>query len=386
MSHFQKILTVLLSGILLFCTSVFPVGAQAEVDTPPSLSAKSAILMEAESGAVIYEKNADTPLPMASTTKIMTALVAMELASPERLIEIDPRAVGVEGSSVYLVEGEVLTLRELLYALLLESANDAATAIAVGLCGSVENFADAMNRRARELGLVSTHFTNPHGLDDNDHYTTARELAIIAREALQNPCIRTICSTYKATIPHNGIPDARLLVNHNKLLRMYEGCIGMKTGFTKKSGRSLVSAAMRDGVTLIAVTINAPDDWADHTSLLDYGFSKFHRVSVASAGDALHTLPIVGGMQSSVRLISASDCAITLPSDLRSAEIQIECRRFEFAGIQKGARLGTARILADINGDGKSETVQVIPLYAEKTVEALPKKKGFFAWLRELFS
>ena len=170
----------------------------------------------------------------------------------------------MEGSSVYLAQDEVLTLKELLYALLLESANDAAVAIAMAVDGSVDAFADRMNRYAAQLGLKDTHFVNPHGLDDDAHYTTARELALITRAALENPDFREIVSTQKTVIPLRGSEGVRLLLNHNRLLREYDGCIGVKTGFTKKTGRCLVSAAERDGVMLIAVTLGAPDDWNDH--------------------------------------------------------------------------------------------------------------------------
>ena len=248
---------------LAVCLSVIPLSlhANAEPIGEPSLSAESAILIEASTGDVVMEKNCDTRLPMASTTKIMTALTALSIASPETPIVTDAAAVGVEGSSIYLTEGETLTLEQMLYALMLESANDAAEAIAIGLCKSKEAFADEMNRIADEMGLTDTHFVNPHGLDDEEHYTTARELSTIALHAMQNELFRTIVSTRKTTIPHSGEDAERLLVNHNKLLRIYEDCIGVKTGFTKRSGRCLVSAAERDGVELIAVTLNAPNDW-----------------------------------------------------------------------------------------------------------------------------
>ena len=261
-------------SLLTFC----PLRVNAEEPATPSVSAESAVLIEAQSGNVIYSKNTDQRLPMASTTKIITALTALSQAHPDTVITANADAVGVEGSSIYLVEGEALTLEQLLYALLLESANDAAVAIAIGVSGSVEAFAEQMNLLADVLGLQDTHFVNPHGLDHEDHYTTASELAKLTRYALQNELIREIVGTRKTTIPHPGEVGTRLLVNHNKLLRLYEDCIGVKTGFTKRSGRCLVSAAERDGVTLIAVTLNAPNDWNDHTAMLDYGFAKYESV------------------------------------------------------------------------------------------------------------
>ena len=261
----RLVLPMLLLTALLF--GCLPVSAEP-VSGTPTVSSQSAVLMDARYGLVLFEKDADRRLPMASTTKIMTALTALANAAPETVIRTAPEAVGVEGSSVYLSEGEELTLEQLLYALLLQSANDAAAAIAVGVGGSIAEFADLMNAQAQRLGLTDTHFANPHGLDADGHYTTARELAVITREALSHPLIRKIVGTRRATIPQGENPDARLLVNHHRLLRTYPDAIGVKTGFTKKSGRCLVSAAERDGVTLIAVTLNAPDDWRDHTAML----------------------------------------------------------------------------------------------------------------------
>ncbi len=376
-----KALTCLL--VCCICASLIclPTRAAEKAAAAPAVSAQSAVLMEAESGEIVFAHNADLPLAMASTTKIMTALVALELASPDRVIEVDPEAVGVEGSSIYLSAGEPLTLEELLYALLLESANDAAAAIAIGLSGSVEAFADEMNRKARSLGLVATHFTNPHGLDDAEHYTTARELAIISRAALQNELIRTISSTRKTTIPHAGTDGVRLLVNHNKMLRLYEGCIGLKTGFTKKSGRSLVSAAERDGVRLIAVTLNAPDDWNDHTKMLDYGFTLFRGETLCQEGELLHPLPLVGGQDAYVMLGNREAYTVTLPIGAGEIHAVIECRPFEFAGVEEGTLLGCVRYLSDLDGDGKEETVATVPLYTLYTVERTAEPRGFWSRL-----
>ena len=295
-----------------FYALLIPVHAEEATASPPSLSAKSALLMEATNATVVLEKNAHTRLPMASTTKIMTALVALELAAPDTVICVDGRAVGTEGSSVYLCEGEKLTLEQLLYALMLESANDAAVAIAIGVSGSEEAFVDAMNAKATSLGLSDTHFANPHGLDAEAHYTTAYELARIAQAALQNSLFKTIVSTRKTTIPHQDTDAVRLLVNHNKMLRQYEGCIGVKTGFTQKSGRCLVSAAERDGVTVIAVTIDSPDDWKDHTKLLDYGFAHYQRVELCPVDFRL-CLPVVGGKETYINADTvASEVAVAL--------------------------------------------------------------------------
>ena len=383
MSKWKKAVLLLLTLALLL-PSLTLTGMAEQKLSPPSVSAESAVLIEAESGNVVYSKNMHTILPMASTTKVMTALVALELASPDTLITVDAGAVGVEGSSVYLTEGEVLTLEELLYALMLESANDAAAAIAIGLSGSVEEFAAQMNRKSAEMGLQTTHFVNPHGLDDEDHYTSAFELALIAREALQNPLFATIVSTRKTTIPHAGIDGNRLLVNHNKLLRIYEGCIGVKTGFTKRSGRCLVAAAERDGVRLISVTLNAPDDWNDHSALFDYGFSKYESVTLGEAESIRISLPVTGGTAESVTLCNREALRVTLPIEHGKITYTVEAPRFAYAPVQSGDSMGRIVFRCDTDGDGKAEIIGSCELVACETVTKQKTKKSFWQWLKSL--
>ncbi len=389
MSAFQRRSLAALMALLLALS--LPLSAIAEEtlpppSAPPSVSAQAAVLMEAQSGEVAFAHNADARLPMASTTKIMTALTALTLAKPQDCITVDASAVGVEGSSVYLVEGEVLTLEQLLYALLLESANDAAVAIAVGICGSVDAFADEMNRIAAELGLCDTHFTNPHGLDHEEHYTTARELAIITGRALQNELFAAIVATRKTTIPH---PDAelgaRLLINHNKLLRLNEDCIGVKTGFTKRSGRCLVSAARRDGVELIAVTLNAPDDWDDHTAMLNYGFSQYRSVQLYGKGEYQAQMPLVGGVDGYVTVTNTEALCVTLRVGARTLPITVEGARFAYAPVLVGEELGRMVLRCDRDGDGVLEVVAESRLTAAYDAPRAVKKASFWEWLKSLF-
>ncbi len=286
-----------------------PFCASAEV----SVSAKSAILMDFDTGLVLCSKNEKQKMGMASTTKIMTALVCLELLEPSVVLTVPREAVGTEGSSVYLCEGERLTVTELLYALLLSSANDAAVTLAVCASGSIEGFADEMNRYAEKIGACDTHFTNPHGLYDKEHYTTAYDLALISRRALECELLREIFSTPKKTIPLCAEPDKRLLVNHNKLLRTYDGAIGMKTGFTRATGRCLVSAAERDGLTLICVTLSAPDDWRDHTYLLDFGFESYTRKLLFDVGEFEYSMPLCGSACDRVTLTNKEPIVLTLP-------------------------------------------------------------------------
>ena len=342
--------------------------------TSPSLniSAKSAILIEAGTGTVMYEKNADERLPMASTTKIMTALVALESCEVTKEISVSPDAVGVEGSSIYLYPGENLTLEELLYAMLLESANDAAAAIAIEIGGSIDGFADMMNEKARSLGLLHTHFENPHGLDSETHYTTARELAIIARAAYSNEKFKEIVSTYKKTIPLNNTEGVRLLINHNKLLKSYDGATGIKTGFTKKSGRCLVSAAERDGLEFIAVTLNAPDDWQDHTTLLDYGFSILESRILCEIGEFGYILPAVSGDCDHVKIENAEKVTVILPRSRGSIETKIELDRFAYAPVNAGEIMG--RLVFYLDGKEIADS----KLIATTSVTLVDKKQSFF--------
>ena len=353
MATWKKAILLALSICVMLTPLPLFAAALSEEYSPPTLSAEAAILIELSGGDVVLEKNADARLPMASTTKIMTALTALSLATPDTTIVTDAAAVGVEGSSIYLCIGEELTLEQLLYALMLESANDAAAAIAIGLCGSIETFAAEMNRMAAEMGLLDTHFVNPHGLDDEEHYTTARELAIITMRAMEYELFRAIVSTRRATIPHAREDADRLLVNHNKMLRIFDGCIGVKNGFTKRSGRCLVSAAERDGVEMVAVTLNAPNDWDDHTDMLEYGFSRYHRVNLCEAGAVPYQLPIVGSATTQTVCISNRDAlAVTLPNAVSAVSCVIEAPRFAYAPVQAGEIVGRVVFLCDRNGDG----------------------------------
>ncbi len=278
--------SVLLFVILTF--ALFPLSADAI-----STSAASAILIEADSGRIIYDKNAYRKMPMASTTKIMTAICAIENINTNIPITVPDEAVGIEGSSVYLEKGEVLTAKELLYSMMLNSGNDAATALAIEVSGSVKEFCKLMNSTAKNIGAKNTNFTNPSGLYDDSHYTTAYDLAIIASYALKNPLFAQIVSTQKLNLS-KGENETRYLKNHNKLLWQYEGCTGVKTGYTKKCGRCLVTSAQRDGISLVAVTLNAPDDWRDHTAMLEYGFKNSNKKTIAAEGDYALTATVDG--------------------------------------------------------------------------------------------
>ena len=349
--------------ILIFCFAVFC--------SALDISSKHATLIECQSGDVVFSKDADSRAPMASTTKIMTAIVAIENADLQKLITVSDDAIGTEGSSIYLKSGERLTINDLLYALLLESANDAATAIAIEIGGSVENFSEMMNEKAHELGLLNTNFSNPHGLDDENHYTTANDLAKIALYAMQIPKFREIVSSKTAVISSNEC--SRTLVNHNKLLRFYDGAIGIKTGFTKKSGRCLVSCAQRDGVTLIAVTLDAPNDWNDHKRLLNYGFEQYESIHLASRGDYVLSLNCVNGQRPNVLCSNLDDLNITLKKgDKERIHAVFEAERFLFAPVEQGHRVG--RIVYYLDG----LEIASLDLFSLESVKSIKYKKSIF--------
>ena len=241
----------------------------------PTISAEGAILINAEDGSVIYEKNADKRLYPASTTKIMTALISLEImdeinAELDSEIKVPKEAVGIEGSSLYLKEGEFITAEELLYGTMLQSGNDAATALAISLGGNMSNFVEKMNKKAVELGCRETNFVNPSGLFDKEHYTTARDLALISKAAMETQAFREIVSSKNWSSDTTG----RSFTNKNKTIAEYDGATGVKIGYTKKSGRTLVASAKRGDTELIVVVLNAPNWFQDAYALLDYGFAR----------------------------------------------------------------------------------------------------------------
>ena len=270
-------------------------------------SARSAILLDAESGRVLYEHNADEPMLIASITKIMTAVVALEHGRLDQMYTVTADDMA-EGSSMYLALGECLSLEELLYGLMLSSGNDAALAVAHCVSGTVEAFVAEMNRKSDELGMTHTSFANPNGLDHEAHYASARDMAVLTAYALRSAVFVRIVSTKSITIGN------RTLTNHNKLLDLYDGCIGVKTGYTKAAGRTLVSAARREGQILVAVTLSDGNDWQDHMNLLDYGFSSYPRKVAVAAGERICTLSVKGGDGDEIPLVAAADLWYPLAS------------------------------------------------------------------------
>ena len=334
-----------------------------------AVSAEKAILMDAATGRVLYEKHADEESLIASTTKIMTALVVCEQCNVLDRVRIPAEAVGVEGSSLYLREGEVLTVQELLYGLMLHSGNDAAAALAIYCGGTIEGFAELMNDKARALDLENTHFANPHGLDAPDHHSTARDLAVLAAYAMENPIFAQTVSTKTVRA------GERSLRNHNKLLWQVDGADGVKTGYTRAAGRILVSSATRDGRRLVAVTINAPDDWNDHASLLNEGFSCYTLQSIVTTGEIIGNVEVLGGETLEVELVAAEDFSYPL-AEGEKASIEPIGPGFDYAPVVEGADAGHAWVCLDGKRVGK------VALRYGKTVElSTEEKQTLWKWL-----
>lgn len=321
-----------------------------------AISAECAILIDGETGRVLYEKQAEEKSLIASTTKIMTALVICEQTNVLDRVKIPKEAVGVEGSSMYLKEGEVLTVQELLYGLMLQSGNDAAVALAIYCGGTVEGFTELMNDKAHRLGMTQSHFANPSGLDSPGNYSTARDMALLTAYAMQNPIFAQTVSTKTITI------GERCLRNHNKLLWQLEGANGVKTGYTKAAGRILISSVTRMGRQLIAVTFNDPNDWQDHKDLIEDGFSRFTVQKLIQKGQTLGQLELAGGQEETVDLIAAEDFSYSLAQGERVTISPPEAG-FAYAPVAEGQAAGFAHILVD------GTAVAKVPLVYGKTIE-----------------
>lgn len=367
----KRFVTIVIVLILQFV--LLPANNDIDAVGSINISAKSAILIDATTGKVLYEKNADQRMQMASTTKIMTTLLAIESGNLDEYFTVDPNAIKVEGSSMGLVEGDQVTMRTLCYGMMLPSGNDAANATAVKIAGSIDNFAKLMNQRAKEIGMTNTNFVTPSGLDDytDKHYSTSRDMALLTQHALQNPTFKEICSTQKAELKYGNPPYTRWLYNSNKLLKSYHGTIGVKTGFTDKAKRCLVSACERDGVTLICVTLNAPNDWNDHKTLYDYGFSLVQKVEIPI--DNMNMMVnVVGGKREIAFVKQVTPATITMFSNnMSNVEKKIYLPRFIYAPVKKGDIVGRADYIID------GKVVQTIPIISDEDVDELYIKPSF---------
>lgn len=334
-------------GILLSAAVLLPFAPKASAVSLAGLSAKAAILIDAQTGTVIAEKNEKQRLPMASTTKIMSALLLLESGDLDTQFKVDNNAIMVEGSSMGLCEDDIVTKRALCYGMLLPSGNDAANQTAVMLAGSTEKFAEMMNSRAKEIGLEDTNFVTPSGLHDENHYSTAYDMAMLTREALKNDDFREICGTKRAKLKFGNPPYERWLVNTNKLLTMFDGCIGVKTGFTDEAGRCLVSAAEKNGVTLICVTLNASDDWNDHKKMYDYGFSVSESREVSFDCSSLR-VNVAGGTAKELPVGLENVPSYTVVNGIEpKITSEIMMTNFVYAPVENGKTVGKVNFYSD---------------------------------------
>lgn len=326
----------------LFLISVILIFVQ---HTAYAISAESAVLIDGDSGRILYEKNAYEKRGMASTTKIMTALVVLENAKLDDVVNVSYNASITEGSSMYLKANEKITVEGLLYGLMLNSGNDAATALAEHTSGNIEKFAELMNKKAKEIGMKNTSFANPHGLDNENHYSTAYDMALLTKYAMENKNFKIIVGTKSKIIQTQG-GEYKYLTNHNKLLSMYQYCSGVKTGFTKKCGRCLVSFSEKNGVKLITITLNAPNDWNDHISLYDEYFNIYKRYNIVNNNDYIATINVENSDENNLKLYSSKAINLTLtPEEYNDLDIEYKYNDTVNAPIYKGQIMGKINVI-----------------------------------------
>ncbi|TYR82543.1 D-alanyl-D-alanine carboxypeptidase [Priestia megaterium] len=363
--------------VYIFILLLFVNGLPSKSFAAHNVSAHSAVLIEQNSGRVLYEKNANKVSRIASITKIMTAILAIESGQIDKEIKVSSNAVGVEGSSIYLVEGETIKLKDLVYGLMLRSGNDAAVAIAEAVGGSEEGFVYLMNQKAQEIGMTNTIFQNPHGLDDHEnHRSTAYDMALLMRYAMNNQTFQEISGTKVYRSPHPEEQWDRVWKNKNKLLTsLYAYCTGGKTGYTKLAKRTLVTTASKDGMDLIAVTINAPDDWNDHISMYESAFSNYDLTSLASKGK-------LKGIKDSFyknQLFIKRNVLYPLKKeekDLIEIKTTLIKPKKEWKGTNK-----IPSVVGQLEITQNGESIQSLPIYFDKKVNT---EKGFFAKLKNL--
>ncbi len=338
------------------------------------ISAEYACVIECVTGKVLYSKNSDAEAPMASTTKIMTAIAAIENSNLDDALTISRNAAYQEGSSAYFRIGDEVRMEDVLYGLMLNSGNDAAVAIAEHIGGDVDSFCALMNETARGIGALNTNFVNPNGLYDDEHYTTAHDLAKITAYAMKNDTFRKIVSSKTKQITVLNTNVKMTFQNHNKLLSMYEGANGVKTGFTKKAGRCLVSSAVRDGIELVAVTLNAPNDWNDHKYLLDKCFSEVCMSGLVREGEQI-AVREVG--DTTVGVVCGESVSVPDFGSMGEYELVMHLASNILPPINKGDKIGECDVMY------KGRVLKTFDLVADTDVE---KKYSFFDFFRKMLN
>lgn len=363
----KKTISLILSLFLLFLD--FNLVASA---TEFSVSAKSAVLINADTLEILYSKAEHEKRGIASTTKILTSLIALEYGEPQKKVTATKEAVTVEGTSIGLKPGDKITLMSLVYGMLLESGNDAANVTAFAISGNITTFAKVMNKYAKKIGMTNSNFANPSGLTHKNHYSTAFDMALLTSVAIKNPIFRKITSTQSAVIDFGTPEISRKLSNHNRLLKEYDGVFGVKTGYTKASGRCLVTACEKNGVTLIAVTLNAYDDWNDHKKLYDYGFSLYNEsVDIPELENV--KIPVVCSNKKNISVNYGYTFELSTNKELKS---EVYIKNFLYPPVKKGDVVGEI-VFKDI----ENNVVKVVPLVSVENANALYKenvKEKFF--------
>lgn len=383
-----KIVYVFFSAILIVSMMT---RTDAYAMAEPQVSAVAAVLISADTGEIIYSVNHDKKLSMASTTKIMTTLLCLESGDLYEEFIVDSEAIKVEGSSMGLQEGDIVTRYALCCGMLLPSGNDAANAAAVKIAGSIEAFAEMMNERAEEIGMTRTYFVTPSGLEGEGHGSSAYDMALLAREALKNELFREICSSETIKLSYGNPPYERWLTNTNKLLSMYDGVYGVKTGFTDEAGRCLVSACERDGKNLICVTLNDKNDWNDHIALYDYGFEKVHLKELELP--ECYELDLVGSEEEKITLTPemSSVKVTTMKDDLSEFSFKVLSAPFVYAPVSVGEQAAQLQIIYNDTEIGRvSLCASRDYLYDVKNNDDTEKENNLFEKivkkLRNLFS
>lgn len=375
----KKLLSLIL-GVIIFVTTV-PVASSAEISDVPNVSAESYVLYCADNGEIISSKNEHNKMKPASTTKLMTTLIALEeAAASDKQVKFTKEMIA-EGSSMYLEVGNIVTLRDLAAGMMMASGNDAANAAAVTVAGSSEKFADRMNERASQIGMKDTHFVTPSGLDDDNHYSTAYDMALLMSYALENDDFAKLTSQKSATVNFINPADKKTTyANHNKLLSLYDYCIGGKTGYTMAAGRCLVSAAQKDGLTLVCVTLNDRNDWNDHISLYDYGFANYTCFESKDI-DYIIDVPCAGGTTDTTTVVGEKNMKIVLPaSDKEKIVRKVYCDSFLYAPIKENQPVGVIEYTLD------NEILASNNLIAMKEINSTKENKSIFTRIKELFT